>query len=188
MLIVALIAGAFVVAILRGGRLSEMANVQFRYFWLLFVPLLIQLALYTPLSARLSIDLSAMPSIYIISMLAGAVVAWFNRSLPGFPLLLAGLLSNLLVISLNGGFMPVSAEARIISGMPPLLGSANNVSPMTNASVLWILGDTLPVPHFIPLANVFSIGDVLIAAGGVLFVLTVLGSRKRAARQETLNG
>jgi Family of unknown function (DUF5317) len=186
-LIVAVIASAFVVAILRGGRLSEMANVQFRYFWLLFVPLLIQLVLYTPLSARLSIDLSAMPSIYIISMLAGAVVAWFNRSLPGFPLLLAGLLSNLLVISLNGGYMPVSAEARIISGMTPLVDSANNVSPMTNASVLWILGDTLPVPHFIPLANVFSIGDVLIAAGGVLFVLTVLGSR-RAAQQEALKG
>lgn len=168
--------------------MSEMANVQFRYFWLLFVPLLIQLVLYSPLSGYLSIDPSAVPSIYIVSMLAGAVVAWLNRSLPGFPLLLAGLLSNLLVISLNGGYMPVSAEARVISGMPPLVGSAFYFSPMTNSSVLWILGDTLPVPHFIPLAIVLSIGDVLIVAGGVLFVLTVLGTRKRTDRQETLNG
>ena len=186
MLIVALIAGAFVVAILRGGRLSEMANVQVRYFWLLFVPFLIQLVLFSPLSARLSIDVATVPSIYIISMIVGAVVAWFNRSLPGFPLLLVGLLSNLLVISLNGGYMPVSAEARVISGMPPLLGSETNVSPMTNASVLWILGDTLPVPHFIPHANVYSMGDVMIGAGGVIFVLTVLGSRQRAAQQEAL--
>ena len=168
--------------------MSEMANVKFRYFWLLFVPLLIQLMLFSPLSIRLTFDLSAIPSIYIISMLAGAVVAWLNRSLPGFPLLLTGLLSNLLIISLNGGYMPVSAEARIISGMPPLVGSANNVSVMTSDSVLWILGDTLPVPRVIPLANVYSIGDVLIAAGGVLFVLTVVGSCKRATGPETLKG
>ena len=184
MLIVAFIAVAFIVAIVRGGRLSDMANVPFRHFWLLFVPLLLQLALYSPLGARLPIDAAAVPSIYVVSMLVGAVVAWLNRSLPGFPLLLAGLLSNLLVISMNGGYMPVSADARAISGMPPLAGSANNVMPLTATSALWFLGDILPVPRAIPLANVYSLGDVLITAGGVLFVLTALDSRYRAPAHE----
>jgi hypothetical protein len=187
-LIVALVAGAFVLAKVRGGRLSNLANVQFRHFWLLFVPLLIQLALFSPLSAHLPLDVSSLPSIYVISMVAGALVAWLNRSLYGFPLLLAGLLSNLLVITLNGGFMPVWPEARIISGMPPLLGAANNVSPMSSSTVLPMLGDFIPVPHLIPLANVYSLGDVLITAGAVLFVLTVLGTGTQSAAQEALSG
>ena len=186
MLTVAFIAVAFLVTIVRGGRLSDMANVPFRHFWLLFVPLLLQLALYSPLRTRLPFDAAAVPSIYVVSMLAGAVVAWLNRSLPGFALLLAGLLSNLLVISMNGGYMPVSADARAISGMPPLAGRANNVMPLTATSALWFLSDILPVPNGIPLANVYSLGDVLITAGGVLFVLTALDSRYRAPAQEAM--
>jgi hypothetical protein len=188
MLIVAVVAGAVVLARVRGGRLSEMGNVHFEHLWLLFVPLLLQLILFSPLSARLPFDLSAVPSIYVISMVAGALATWFNRSLPGFPLLLAGLLSNLLVISLNGGLMPAWPEARVIAGMPPLIGAANNVTPLIGSTVLWMLGDLLPVPQVVPLANVFSVGDVLITAGAVRFVLTVMGSGTRAAGKETTSG
>lgn len=188
MLIVVLIILALALAVIRGGRMSNLANVPFRHFWLLFVPLMLQLALYSPLAARLSIDTSAVPWIYMLSMLAGAVVAWLNRSLPGFPLLLAGLLSNLLVITANGGHMPVSAVARAVAGMPPLAGSTNNVIPMSTDSALWFLGDTLPVPYFIPLANVYSIGDVLITSGGILFVLTALAPGKGRPQPEIAEG
>jgi hypothetical protein len=97
-----------------------------------------------------------------------------NRHLPGVFWIALGLFANILVISLNGGFMPVSLAAREIAGLPALTARQNNVVPMTDTTLLPWLGDILPLPAFVPFANVFSLGDVLIAIGGVIFTQRVL--------------
>jgi hypothetical protein len=174
MLLALILAISMVVALLRGGRLANLGAVDFRFIYLLFLPLLLQLIIFTPLAAYIPSGVGFVVAVYITSMLVGAIVVWLNRRLPGFPLLLAGLLSNLLVIVANDGHMPVWAAARDIAGMPPLSGPDYNVIPMTSASALWFLADVIPIPHGIPLANVFSIGDALIALGGVWFVQRIL--------------
>jgi len=95
---------AIAFALVRGGRLANLANIRLRFFYLLFAPLVLQLLAFSPFGANLP---RGVPYIYLCSLLVGGIVVWFNRSLPGFPLLFAGLLCNLLVITLNGGFMPV---------------------------------------------------------------------------------
>jgi hypothetical protein len=181
MFIAVVIAIAVLIALVRGGNLANLANIEFRWFYLLFIPLLLQLLIFTPLASYLPGGMTPGIIIYLSSMMIGAVVVWQNRRLPGFPLLLAGLLANTLVIVANGGQMPVLATAREIAGMPPLSGPDNNVMPLSDTSLLWFLADILPTPKILPLANVYSVGDVLIAIGGVWFMTKVIGTKPQAA-------
>ena len=178
MFIAVIIGAAIVVGVIRGGRLSNLADVEYRSFYLLFIPLLLQLIIFTPLAVSLFDGLAPGILIYLASMVIGALVVWLNRKLPGFTLMLAGLLSNTLVIVANNGHMPVWAVARELAGLSPLLGPDNNVAPLTDASLLWFLADILPVPKILPLANVYSLGDVLITFGGIWFVSRVMGSKE----------
>ena len=43
-----------------------------------------------------------------LSLVIFLMFVWVNRGLAGMPILLAGLVLNLLVISSNGGWMPIS--------------------------------------------------------------------------------
>lgn len=170
MFILFFIVGAILVALWRGGRPANLLDVPFRFFYLLFVPLIPQLIIFSPLVAFLPTGLTAVPVIHALSMLLGVMVVWLNRELPGFKWLLAGLLSNLLVIVLNGGYMPVSMDARAVAGLPPFTGVYNNIVAMTSTTPFWFLGDIIPIPRGIPFANVFSIGDALTTLGTVWFI------------------
>jgi len=167
---------AIAFALARGGRLANLANIRLRFFYLLFAPLVLQLLAFSPFGANLP---RGVPYIYLCSLLVGGIVVWFNRSLPGFPLLFAGLLCNLLVITLNGGFMPVSMAARAVAGQTPFSGVYNNVTAMTSGTLLWFLADLIPLPGWLPLSNVFSLGDVLITLGGTIFILRTLLTAER---------
>jgi hypothetical protein len=107
-------------------------------------------------------------------------VVWLNRQLPGLWVVLVGVTSNLLVIAVNGGYMPIPPEvvARIAAGravaqMPPgsvLAGSKDVLLPRQQA-LFWVLGDILVIPPPFPWPTAMSIGDVLIAVGVFLFVV-----------------
>ncbi len=157
--------------LMRGGDLTKLANVRVRHLELLCVPLVLQVISFSPLNTWLPIGV---PYVYVGSMLIAAILVWQNRPLPGFVLLCAGLLSNLIAIVANGGYMPVSMSARTIAGLPTFVGVHNNVIEMTSATPLWFLGDLIPTPNWLPLANVFSVGDMLISLGIVVFMQRTL--------------
>lgn len=99
-----------------------------------------------------------------------------NRKLPGVPLVALGLLSNALVVGLNGA-MPVSLRAAARAGVPTgSIGSiTNGLDPRHTVAgagtTLGWLGDRFAVPLPV-LPQVVSAGDVLIAAGlGLLLVM-----------------
>jgi len=106
-----------------------------------------------------------------------------NRHLPGVVWIAAGLALNALAIVANGGFMPVDSGARAFAGMPPLTERDMNVVPMTAETRLPFLADILPLPSFLPFANVFSIGDVLITVGGVIFTQSIVPPRPKTEPQ-----
>jgi hypothetical protein len=103
-------------------------------------------------------------------------VVIINHKLPGFLIIGLGLALNLLVMLVNGGFMPVTLEALEKAGLSHLaLGheanarvfSAKDVILAREETHLWMLSDIF-ITHW-PFAVVFSIGDVLLAIGAFLF-------------------
>jgi hypothetical protein len=76
---------------------------------------------------------------------------------------------NLLVIGANGGYMPRSTEASAAVGRPvDTIADGQrlaNVSILSDSTRLPWLADVLPQPQWLPLSNVLSVGDLLLAAG-----------------------
>jgi hypothetical protein len=108
-----------------------------------------------------------------VAALAGTVfAASANLALRGALLVALGGLLNLAVVIANGG-MPVDPAAVALAGtrMPT---DALHVQ-MVDSSVLAPLGDVIPVGI---VRNVYSVGDILIAAGGFVVPFMLL-SRKR---------
>jgi hypothetical protein len=102
------------------------------------------------------------------------VFAWVNRNKPGFWALGLGLTLNLLVITLNGGLMPISPETvtRLFPNAPlsswqvghRLWGGKDIVLP-GETTRLWWLSDRFLLPAWMPSRVAFSVGDIFIAIG-----------------------
>jgi hypothetical protein len=107
----------------------------------------------------------------------------------GFPLVLAGVLCNLLVIGVNAG-MPVSGHALVASDQGQFLdGLEHNPYPKhhlaTSGDTLRFLGDAIPLPS--PIAQAISVGDILTYAGIGLVIVGAMRSHP-ARREETEPG
>ena len=117
------------------------------------------------------------PVLHVTSYVLAAVFLWANRASRPLWLLSAGAACNGVTILLNGGVLPSSAAASAAAGFEPdvaFLNSAVLVDP-----VLPWLGDVFAWPAPMPLANTFSIGDVLVVAG----VVALAWSGSRPLRQ-----
>jgi hypothetical protein len=157
-----------------GGRLESLATVRFRLGGLALVALGIQLALFSPLADALSDDVARL--VYVVSTALVGVVVLANLRLTGVPLIAVGAALNLLAIVANGGTMPASPEALAAVG----LGVGGNTNSVVVADpALGPLTDVFAMPDWLPLANVFSIGDVLIGVG---LAIAVAAAMRRAPR------
>jgi len=164
-----------VAGLLLGGRASSLAGVSIRWWPLAIGGLLFQLVLFSPAVAATIGDMG--PALYVGSTLVVLVALLANLGQPGFRLILCGALLNLLVIVANGGQMP-AAEAAVRAVHGPLDESRFSNSVVMDESVpFFLLGDIFVLPRPIPLANVFSIGDVLIAVGGACFIAATMRRR-----------
>ena len=169
-------AAILAVGYLLGGRLRNVADLQLRWPALA----LIGLALQFITGPGDTIPLACLYLSFVLLI----VFTVANIRVFGFPLILAGVLCNLLVIGTNGG-MPVSAHALEASDQGQFLGDLeNNPYPKhhlaTEDDILRFLGDVIPVPT--PVAQAISLGDIL-TYGGVGMVI-VGAMRTMPARRE----
>jgi hypothetical protein len=145
-----------------------------------FLPQL--LAFYLPSTSRLFSN-EAASACLIASQAMLLMFAWWNRSLPGMVVLMAGLGCNLTVILANGGFMPLPLEtlARLVSQdvldglvIGDRIGHSSKDILLPQSSI-WLpwLADRFASPSSLPYRFVFSAGDVFIAVGA--FMLLVEG-------------
>jgi Family of unknown function (DUF5317) len=141
------------------GSIDGLANLRFRWPWLALGGLLVQVVLFSPAGDTVG---AAGGSIYVISTAAVLVAVVRNRRLTGMPIVALGALSNLAAIVTNGGAMPADPAALSLAGLSEK-GHTNSVVVADPA--LRPLTDVFAAPAWFPLANVFSIGDVLIAVG-----------------------
>lgn len=143
------------------GRLDGLLELKFRWAWLAIGGLLVQVVLFTELGDRLVGNLA--PAVYVASTVAVLVALLRNIRLAGLPLAAIGSFLNLAAILANGGAMPADAAALRIAGFD---GPGDHTNSVVLAEpALRLLTDIFAVPAGVPLANVFSIGDVLIAVG-----------------------
>jgi hypothetical protein len=162
---------AIVVALLLGGRLGALAEIRLRAIWLFYVAIALQLAAFPPMFFPWTTADSVARPLWLASygcLVAAAVV---NRHLRGIVLVIAGMASNLVAVLANGGVMPTLPSAARGAGH---MGAAKYNS-VTNAdpSLGWLV-DRWAAPDWIPLANVFSVGDVVLALGAFVLVLTAM--------------
>lgn len=108
---------------------------------------------------------------YLVAFGSVLAVAVANASLPGMPFIALGAALNLLVVGLNGG-MPVDPAAVEVAAARMPVGRLH--VPLTAATVLPVLADRIPMAVF---ANVYSVGDVALAAGGFMVPLGVIRRR-----------
>lgn len=172
---------AVVTVPLTGGRLGRLADVRFRAPWLAIGGLAVQVLV---VSVFPDLPGWAAITLHLASYAAVLAFIWCNRSFRGLWLVGIGGLSNLVVIAANGGVMPASADALRTAGRTPTEPGFTN-SEVIQDPHLGFLGDVLPLPSWMPFANVFSIGDVLIAVG--VFVLVHSICRGRAPASSTVS-
>ena len=187
MLIALAIALGLIGAKLLGADLTRLAALKFRGTWLVFLALAGQLAIFTRYAP--TIPEPAEISVHLASYLLLLLFLVLNIRLRGLWITATGFACNTLVIFANGGRMPVSADAWIEGGGKPLTGEAdvyNNVAVADTGTRLRWLGDSISLPHQVPLASAVSIGDILLIVGTIAFVYRACGPADRyTARQPT---
>lgn len=145
----------------RGGRVGALGDVAFKNLSLL------AMAVVPVLIARLvRLPPSIVRVLLAVGYMGALVVLWQNRRLPWVLVVFVGLALNSLVMLLNGGRMPVTAQ---VLGSVALGADDPHYVLAAPATRLASLGDVLPV-RVGGLGAVLSPGDLLIALGLAGFV------------------
>ncbi len=170
-LIAAFLGGA--VGLIRGGRFGNLARLTFRWSALVLLALGLQIfVIYGPgkLDAR-PYSFSALLILSSYGLLMVAVGA--NWQIPGMLFLGLGAALNFLVILVNGGWMPVTADHLAVSGLfsstslalgQRVLYSKDLIVASQETHLRW-LSDVFVIPRAGLLSMVFSTGDVLMMLG-----------------------
>jgi Family of unknown function (DUF5317) len=161
-----------------GGRLQRLATLRLRNSWVIGAALGAQVVLLAALRSAPSWQTD---TIHVASYVVAGGFVWQNRRLRGLPLAALGGLCNFAAITANGGVMPASAAAFRAVGRVVDASEFANSGPMAHPKLLF-LGDVIPFPYPHAVANVFSIGDLLLITGIVLVVHTTCGSSLRRRR------
>ena len=154
------------VGILLGGRPSGLSDIRFRWSWVFLSGLLVQVILFSDAVTERIGDLGS--PIYVASTGLVLVAVVGNRAIPGMLVVALGAASNLAAIVANGGYMPASISAMEALGKVAKTAYSNSV--VVPEPALGPLTDIFALPRWLPWANIFSIGDVLIGVGVVLVI------------------
>lgn len=173
-----LLAGLAITPLL-GGSWRKLTTVRLNTVWLFFLAVALQVAAFpfvwlpwrTPDSVAVALWLAS------YAVLLAAILR--NAHLPGVPLVAAGLLANLAAILANGGHMPALPQALRAAGLHFHLN--RNSASMAHPHLAWLV-DRWAAPGWVPHANVYSVGDVLISLGSLAFALVATGALRRPSR------
>lgn len=171
MVFLVVIAAAVALGLLLGGRLGAMAEVNVRAIWLFYLAILIQIIAFPSGVLPWSIDDGAARVLWLASYACLGAAAVANRRLAGAPVVALGMLLNLVAIVANKGHMPGLPHALREAGINSQLH--NNSIAMADPNLSWLV-DRWATPTWIPLGNVYSIGDVVLAVGAFVLVLSAM--------------
>lgn len=176
---------ALIAGYLTGGSLGQAHQARLRALPLFFGAAFVQVLIFTPLLGTRGFIHDYGSLIYIASVVASLAAILLNLRIPGMKIMALGAALNALVIIANGGFMPSTEEALARAGKLEAVERSEAQAPgddwlLTNSKIadddtrLLFLGDVIAIPEGVPLANVISIGDILLALGAAITVLRVM--------------
>ncbi len=170
MLMVLLVGVALASVPLTGGRLRRLGEIRLRGTGVVLGALVVQVVIISIVAGDSSIARGLHMTTYVL------VLGWLlaNSGIPWRFTMLAGGVLNLVAIAANDGVMPASRSALSAAGISVGHGFENSTA-LNDASVAF-LGDIFAVPSWLPLANVYSIGDVLIVLGAFLVIHVQTGT------------
>ena len=170
----------FALGLVLGGRPTGLGNVRFRWTPLAIAGLAAQIVLFSPVVAGIIGD--AGPPLYVASTIAVVAVVISNVAVaPGLALVALGAIANVLAIVSNGGYMPVTPEALAASGR--FVSEAYSNSLENARPAFELLVDRFAMPAQLPLANVFSLGDVSVGIGIVIVIVSAMRAAVRTAER-----
>jgi Family of unknown function (DUF5317) len=146
---------------------------ELKSIWLVPAALAPQLLVaYLPMGAGWVTSQAASAALPL-SLVLFLTFVWLNRRLPGMPVLLVGLILNLVVIATNGGWMPISPStaSHLPGGSDALLAPSGSrfgqkdVLLLPEETQLALLADRFLTPDWGSYRVAFSLGDVFIAIG-----------------------
>lgn len=155
-----------------GGRLSGLTEVGVRRGWT------VPAALGSQVLAISIVPTWPRPLLVALHALSYLLAGWFvwtNRRVPGLVLLAGGGALNALAIAANGGQMPASPQALQAAGLPLVTDHFVNSGVVADPRLAF-LGDVFASPAWLPLRNVYSVGDLVILAGAVWVVQRACGT------------
>jgi hypothetical protein len=162
-----------------GGRLDRLGDLRLRWAPLMLLGLALQIGIFSEAVGRAVGD--AGPAIYVASATIVFVAVLRNVRVPGVAVIAIGAGCNLAAIAANGGWMPADPGAlAAIGGLGQ--GYTNSIDVADPA--LRPLTDLFALPSFLPLSNVFSVGDVLIGIGLAATIALAMRGPMPAARPE----
>ncbi len=159
--------------LLFGGHISRLGYVKFRAWWLLLAALVAQIVIIeiVPESNRMLLD-----GVHLATYAIAGVFVAVNWRVPGLLIIALGGACNGITIALNGGTLPASRAALKMAGIELSPDEFLNSGVLEHPTWAW-LGDVFVWPEPMPLANVYSIGDMLIVAGALYAAHKIAGSR-----------
>ncbi|MGI6705537.1 MAG: DUF5317 domain-containing protein [Clostridia bacterium] len=161
---------------LRGGRLKNLTQKPLVYNGLAFFAFILQIIIFSDIFPIKALPPALIIFLHILSYILLIAFLFLNRKNRCLWIIGMGICLNGLVILLNGGYMPTHPEKLSDTSMnrfvaPLQEGNAvhNSISMDQNTLLPW-LGDIFSLPSWLPLSNVFSIGDILIGMGIFLYL------------------
>jgi hypothetical protein len=168
-----------------GGRLGALGELRIRGVALVYAAILLQIGAFPSGVLPWSTPGGVARWLWLISFVLLIGFAVFNRAVRGVALVFAGLATNLAAVVANGGLMPASPDAIRAAGLTYRM---HNNSISTVRPHLASFTDRWAVPDWIPWGNVFSVGDVLIAAGIIATIVLAMHGRARSGRRVNRTG
>jgi hypothetical protein len=164
---------AILFSLITGGKLTNLGRLNFRYVYLVIAAFIIQAGIdYWTAGNRMG----DYPYLHLVSYFILFFVLFQNRRLPGIYLIATGTLLNFLVITFNGGQMPVSPDTLppdLIQALATGHGGTHNL--LNENTRMKYLADIFYIVYFNQ-KQLISIGDIIIDMGA--FVLVFMGMRR----------
>jgi MFS family permease len=182
------VALGLIAGLLAGGRFANLAEIRLRWAAVIFLALIVRFGAEIGIDRGVAIVEQLRLPIFAAAFLLLAIGLWQNRRYPGIALALVGVVLNGVVITVNGGHMPIWEPSLRAAGLTPEDVGAFHVlfGPELDASFLVRLGpltDVIPIP--LPVVqNVASIGDIFLSAGLAFFLFASLIRRPDEAAMD----
>lgn len=155
-----------------GGRLRPLAGLHLRASGLLVAGLGLQVLAFVVLAGG---PRPVLVGLHAASYVLAAVFVVLNRRVPGLVVIAGGAALNALCLSVNGGTMPAAADAVLAAGLPLVEEHYSNSGVLADPRLAF-LGDVFASPSWLPLQNVYSVGDLVVLVGVVWTVHRTCGS------------